>query len=104
MNRMAAEIPEHWLPARAVHLCPQVGRRHTDNLRWLRERADWVSVDPSPHYSRDCTAAELAHFVAGASALLPSTLELRSQLRQLPADLLVMQLHQAGIPEVILKR
>ena len=100
----AAEIPEDWLPARAVHLCPQVGRRHTDNLRWLRERADWVSVDPSPHYSRDCTAAELAHIVAGASALLPSTLELRSQLQQLPAELLVMQLHQAGIPEVILKR
>ena len=100
----AAEIPEHWLPARAVHLCPQVGRRHCDNLRWLRDRADWISVDPSPHYSRDRTAAELAAFVEGASALLPSTLELRSQLSQLPAELLVMQLHQAGIPEVILKR
>jgi sugar/nucleoside kinase (ribokinase family) len=100
----AAEIPEHWLPARAVHLCPQVGRRHADSLRWLRDRADWISVDPSPHYSRDRTAAELARFVAGASALLPSTLELRTQLQQLPAEVLAMQLHQAGIPEVILKR
>jgi len=100
----AAEIPEHWLPARAVHLCPQVGRRHADNLRWLRDRADWISVDPSPHYSRDRTAAELARFLEGTSALLPSTLELRTQLRQLPPELLVMQLHQAGIPEVVLKR
>ncbi len=101
---MAAEIPEHWLPVRAVHLCPQVGRRHADNLRWLRDRADWISVDPSPHYSRDRTAAELARFLEGASALLPSTLELRSQLTQLPPELLIMQLHQAGIPEVVLKR
>ena len=100
----AAEIPQNWLPARAVHLCPQVGRRHAENLRTLRDRADWISVDPSPHYSRDCTAAELARLVQGASALLPSTLELRSQLQQLRPQLLVMQLHQAGIPEVILKR
>jgi sugar/nucleoside kinase (ribokinase family) len=100
----AAEIPEHWLPARAVHLCPQVGRRHADTLRWLRDRAEWISVDPSPHYSRGRTAAELARFLEGASALLPSTLELRTQLQQLPAEQLVMQLHQAGIPEVILKR
>jgi sugar/nucleoside kinase (ribokinase family) len=100
----ADEIPEHWMPARAVHLCPQVGQRHADNLRWLRDRADWISVDPSPHYSRGRTAAELARFVEGASALLPSTLELRTQLQELPAELLVMQLHQAGIPDVILKR
>jgi hypothetical protein len=100
----ATEIPEHWLPARAVHLCPQVGQRHADNLRWLRNRADWISVDPSAHYSRGRTAAELARFVEGASALMPSTLELRTQLRDLPAELLVMQLHQAGIPEVVLKR
>jgi sugar/nucleoside kinase (ribokinase family) len=100
----AVEIPPNWLPARALHLCPQVGRRHADNLRWLRNHIDWISVDPSPHYSRDLPAAQLARFVAGASALLPSTLELRSQLRELPAEALVAQLHQAGIPEVILKR
>jgi ribokinase len=100
----ATEIPEHWLPARALHLCPQVGQRHADNLRWLHDRADWISVDPSPHYSRGRTTAELARFVEGANALLPSTLELRSQLRDVPAELLVMQLHQAGIPEVVLKR
>ena len=100
----AVEIPANWLPARALHLCPQVGRRHADNLRWLRNHIDWISVDPSPYYSRDLPAAELARFVAGASALLPSTLELRSQLRELTAEALVAQLHQAGIPEVILKR
>ena len=100
----AVEIPANWLPARALHLCPQVGRRHADNLRWLQNHIDWISVDPSPYYSRDLPAAELARFVAGASALLPSTLELRSQLRELTAEALVAQLHQAGIPEVILKR
>jgi ribokinase len=100
----AIEIPSHWLPARALHLCPQVGRRHSDNLHWLRNQIEWISVDPSPHYSRNQPAAQLAGFVAGASALLPSTLELRSQLRELSAPALVTQLHQAGIPEVILKR
>lgn len=100
----ALEIPSHWLPARALHLCPQVGGRHSDNLQWLRNQIDWISVDPSPHYSRDQPATELARFVAGASALLPSTLELRSQLQALSAEALVTQLHRAGVPEVVLKR
>jgi hypothetical protein len=104
MAPTAIEIPANWLPARALHLCPQVGHRHTESLRWLRNHIDWISVDPSPHYSRDQPAAELARFVAGASALLPSTQELRSQLQTLTAEALVAQLHQAGIPEVILKR
>jgi sugar/nucleoside kinase (ribokinase family) len=104
MAPTAVEIPANWLPARALHLCPQVGHRHTESLRWLRNHIDWISVDPSPHYSRDQPAAELARFVAGASALLPSTQELRSQLQTLTAEALVAQLHQAGIPEVILKR
>jgi ribokinase len=100
----ASEIPPQWLPARALHLCPQVGRRHADNLRWLRERVAWISVDPSPHYSRDLPAVELARFLAGANALLPSTQELRSQLRRASPEALVAQLHQAGLPEVVLKR
>jgi len=104
MAPTASEIPAHWLPARALHLCPQVGHRHTESLRWLRNHIDWISVDPSPHYSRDQPVAELARFVAGASALLPSTQELRSQLQTLTAEALVAQLHHAGIPEVILKR
>ena len=104
MAPTASEIPANWLPARALHLCPQVGPRHTDSLHRLRNHIDWISVDPSPHYSRGQPVAELARFVAGASALLPSTLELRSQLQTLSAEALVAQLHQAGIPEVILKR
>jgi ribokinase len=100
----AMEIPPNWLPGRAVHLCPQVGHRHTESLRWLRSRVDWISVDPSPHYSRNQSPEELAKFVEGASALLPSTLELRTQLQEQSAEDLVAQLHQAGIPEVILKR
>jgi sugar/nucleoside kinase (ribokinase family) len=104
MAPMAVEIPPNWLPARALHLCPQVGRRHSDSLHWLHNRIDWISVDPSPHYSQDQPATELARIVAGTSALLPSTLELRSQLQALSAEALVAQLHQAGIPEVVLKR
>jgi hypothetical protein len=100
----ATEIPENWLPARALHLCPQVGQRHADSLRWLRGRVQWISVDPSPHYSRGRTPTELVQFLEGASALLPSTVELHTQLQELPAGPLVMQLHQAGISEVVLKR
>jgi sugar/nucleoside kinase (ribokinase family) len=100
----AAEIPPAWLPARAVHLCPQVGSRHRDNLRFLRGRVEWVSVDPSPHYSRDHAPIGLAQFLEGVSAVLPSTLELRNQLLELTPEALVAQLHQAGIPEVVLKR
>ena len=41
-------IPETWCTASAVHLCPQVGNRHSETVRGLAGRVGWMSVDPSP--------------------------------------------------------
>jgi hypothetical protein len=100
----AAEIPDAWLPARAVHLCPQVGERHPDSLAFLRGRADWVSVDPSPHYSRHATATALGARLAGCTALMPSAQEVQSLLDRQGAADAALDLHRAGFPEVVLKR
>ena len=100
----AAELPESWLPAAALHLCPQVGTRHGDSLRSLRGRVAWISVDPSPHYSRALNPVTLAQVLAGASAFLPSAQEVRPLLQRYSPDDLARSLQAAGIPEVVLKR
>jgi pfkB family carbohydrate kinase len=100
----AEQIPAAWLPAPALHLCPQVGDRHRESLRVLRDSVQWISVDPSPHYSRSLDAARLAQFLDGAAALLPSAREVSSLLRSCEPEALALNLHQAGIPEVVLKR
>lgn len=100
----ASEIPSAWLPARAVHLCPQVGGRHPDSLAELKGRADWISVDPSPHYSRHADAETLAATLSGASAVLPSAQEVQGLMDALGAEETGRRLHAAGIPEVVVKR
>jgi sugar/nucleoside kinase (ribokinase family) len=100
----ASEIPEAWLPAAAVHLCPQVGERHARSLATLRGRAGWISVDPSPHYSRNATAAELGARLSGADAFLPSAQEVQSLLDAAGPVQAALALHRAGFAEVALKR
>lgn len=100
----AADIPADWLPAAAIHLCTQVGERHRDALRTLRGRAGWISVDPSPHYSRLATAAELWTRLAGANAFLPSANEVSRLLAEASPAAVTLALHQAGFAEVALKR
>ena len=100
----AADIPPVWLPAAALHLCPQVGTRQRDSLAELRGKAGWISVDPSPHYSRKLDAAGLAEFLSGATAFLPSTQEIRPILEEMTPELAVAALRKAGFPEVVLKR
>ncbi len=100
----AEEIPAAWLPAPAVHLCPQAGDRHRDSLRALRDSAKWISVDPSPHYSRSLDCAALAQFLDGATAVLPSANEVQPLLQRSDAEQVALQLHRAGIQEVLLKR
>jgi ribokinase len=100
----ADEIPTSWLPAAAMHLCPQAGSRHRDSLRFLRNSARWISVDPSPHYSRELDPSALAQFLEGATAFLPSAQEVRSLLRNDTPEAVAINLHQAGFPEVVLKR
>jgi hypothetical protein len=100
----ATDIPAAWLPAPAVHLCPQVGTRHRDSLTTLRGKAGWISVDPSPHYSRKLDMAELAKFLDGATAFMPSMQEIRPMLEQMTPIQTVETLRLAGFPEVVLKR
>ncbi len=100
----AAEIPPSWLPAPAIHLCPQVGTRHHDSLRSLRNSARWISVDPSPHYSRSLDPAGLAQFLRGAAAFLPSAQEVRPLLLSKDPESVALDLHRAGFAEVVLKR
>jgi pfkB family carbohydrate kinase len=100
----ADEIPASWLPAPAIHLCPQAGTRPRDSLRLLRSSARWISIDPSPHYSRELDPSALAQFLEGATAFLPSAQEVRSLLRNDTPEAVAINLHQAGFPEVVLKR
>ena len=100
----AEEIPPSWLPAAAIHLCPQVSTRHRDSLRFLRNSARWISVDPSPHYSRSLDPTGLAQFLAGATAFLPSAQEVRPLLRNKDPEAAALELHRAGFAEVVLKR
>jgi ribokinase len=100
----AADIPAAWLPAPALHLCPQVGTRHRDSLIALKGRVGWMSVDPSPHYSRKLDIAGLAEVLSGADAFMPSAQEVRPLLDAMTAAELAERLHQSGFPEVVLKR
>jgi len=101
---IAAEIPGGWLPARALHLCPQAGRRQPESLAALRGRVDWISVDPSPHTTRGASIAAIATQLRGATAFLPSTNEIQPLLAAAAAESVVWALHRAGFAEVLLKR
>jgi sugar/nucleoside kinase (ribokinase family) len=100
----AAEVPGSWLPAAALHLCPQVGRRHRETLASMRGKVRWISVDPSPYYSRDAGMVALAEELRGATAFLPSANEIRSLLETGEPAAVVLGLHRAGFAEVALKR
>ena len=97
------DIPPAWLPARAVHLAPQVAARHGSTLPSLARRADWVAIDPSPHYARHLDERKLAELLQGARAFLPS----RAEVEHLAPDgdwvALVQRLREAGFEEVVLK-
>ncbi len=98
------EIPAEWLPARAIHLAPQVLSRHLVSCRELTGRCAFLSVDPSPHYSRGSDAEQLVAMLAGAMAFLPSQAEV--QHFDAPGGWLAVAaaLCRAGFREVLLKR
>jgi hypothetical protein len=100
----AADVPAHWLPAAALHLCPQIRDRHRETLAAVRGRVDWISVDPSPHYSRNASIDDLARRLRGATALLPSENEVRRLLSEASPEEVVRGLERAGFVEVALKR
>jgi hypothetical protein len=100
-----SDIPGSWLPAKAIHLAPQVLQRHGPGCAALAGQTEFLSVDPSPHYARSRNAAELVTMLPGTNAFLPSQAEIQ-HLAELypdwPAALLA--LGQAGFPEVLLKQ
>ena len=100
----AADVPANWLPAAALHLCTQVGDRHEQTLRALQGRIGWISVDPSPYYSRQASTEELSHQLRGATAFLPSVNEVRRLLDDAAPEEVVLALQRAGFAEVALKR
>ena len=100
----ATDIPAEWLPAGAVHLAPQVLARHEESLRILASRADFVSVDPSPHYSAGRSVEALARALAPATALLPSEREVAHLVGEDGWAGLAGRLTAAGFPEVVVKR
>jgi sugar/nucleoside kinase (ribokinase family) len=100
----ALEIPAHWLPAQALHLCPQVGERHGDTLRALQDKVRWISVDPSPYYARLASIAELAHRLKGTSALLASAQDISALLHDREPRAAALALERAGFAEVVIKR
>jgi sugar/nucleoside kinase (ribokinase family) len=100
----AADVPAEWLPAAALHLCTQVGDRHEQTIRALQGRVGWISVDPSPYYSRQASTEELSRRLRGATAFLPSANEVRRLLGDAGPEQAVLALQRAGFAEVALKR
>src|SRR5579863_5537719 len=100
----ADDVPADWLPAKALHLCPQVASRHRETLAVLRHRVAWIGIDPSPHYSRQCSVTELVRQLEGATALMPSLNEIQPLLAETDPATLLLRLHRGGFPEVVLKR
>ena len=97
------DIPPGWLPARAIHLAPQVAGRHRPSVERLRGQAPFLSVDPSPHYARELDAAGLARLLAGARAFLPSRAEVEHLWTDGDWPALAARLRAAGFAEVVLK-
>jgi sugar/nucleoside kinase (ribokinase family) len=105
LSASCEDIPAKWLPAKAIHLAPQVLERHAHSCRTLIGKTDFLSVDPSPHYSRSRQPAELADMLTGATAFLPSLAEVQ-HLGEVYPDwpVAVHALRRAGFSEVVLKR
>jgi len=100
----AGDVPAHWLPAAALHLCTQVGDRHEQTIHALQGRVSWISVDPSPYYSRQASTEELSRRLRGVTAFLPSANEVRRLLGDAGPEEVALALQRAGFAEVALKR
>jgi ribokinase len=98
------DIPSPWLPAAGIHLGPQVGDRHPMSINALRTRANLLSVDPSPTYSRSLSEREFGKMLRGADVLMPSEGEIGHMAPDRDWAGLARRLRDSGFPEVVLKR
>ncbi|MGI9332350.1 MAG: carbohydrate kinase family protein [Gammaproteobacteria bacterium] len=100
------DVPRSWHAA-AMHVAPQVLERHARTLSAAKRTMPFVSVNPSPHYSRGLDVCGIARAVAGTTALLPSEQEIRHLVTG-EADIgswkaLAMSLVGQGLPEAAIK-
>jgi sugar/nucleoside kinase (ribokinase family) len=100
----AEDIPSAWLPAKAIHLAPQVMERHRASALQLAEQTGFLSLDPSPHYCRGLSTSALRDLLPTVNAFLPSQAEVQHLGDEDQAPHLVTRLAHAGFPEVVLKR
>ena len=100
----APDVPEDWLPVRAIHLAPQVLARHEGSLRTLASETAFVSVDPSPHYSLAGSVESLARLLEPATAILPSEREVAHLVGDEGWVGLARRFALAGFSEVVVKR
>jgi ribokinase len=98
----ADEVPAAWLPARAIHIAPQVEVRHPANIAALAGTAALLTVDPSPHYARSRDPAGLFALL-GPRILLPSTADIAPMAPHGDWPDALRRLIAAGFPEVALK-
>ena len=103
VSASADDIPPDWLPASAIHLAPQQRARHGRACEALAGRAKFLSVDPSPHYSRALDEAGLGILLRGATAFLPSLAEVKHLSAGSDWDAVAARLGEAGLPEVVIK-
>lgn len=103
LSASVEDIPPAWLPAPAIYLAAQVAERHRESVARLRTRSEFLTVDPSPHYSRSRDVTGLVALLKGTSAFLPGEHEVR-HLAAGGWQMLAARLQTAGFPEVCLQR
>jgi sugar/nucleoside kinase (ribokinase family) len=103
VSASADDIPPGWLPASAIHLGPQQRARHGYSCEALSGRTKFLSVDPSPHYSRALDEVGLGVLLRGATAFIPSQAEVKHLSSGTDWAAVASCLGHAGLPEVVIK-
>jgi len=99
------DMPPAWINAGGFHLAPQVYLRHQANLAALKGKG-FVSLDPSPHYIRGLSIADIYSRLEGVSVFMPSEQEINHLVRSNDLEGLITittRLYNSGFPEVIVK-
>jgi sugar/nucleoside kinase (ribokinase family) len=103
ISATADEIPRHWCKLSAAHLAPQVESRHRYSINALAGRT-FLTVDPSPHYTKTMGLDEFIDMLSPADAALPSEMEIAHLLHGRDWFELARTLALRGVRELVLKR
>ncbi len=102
-----ADIPNAYLDASAVHLCPLEYLSHSLMPALLRqEQVNNITLDPSPGYMNSSYWNEVPALVTGLTAFIPSEEELRALFQNRSSDLWEMAeaLAGYGCEMIVIKR